>query len=168
MQTTRELAEYVWYAVRTEINVGEPLFQLPWTKTLFYRALRATKGRFAFEIRGLKLEGSWLTFYIRPADGFELPKIMQWLKQTFSLWFNLRTGRKGHTWGERYESEILAGDPPSDAEEVDWAVVDAGADTPVSEHMTYALTWGSLRSPGMTLNTRVSRKIPPKSAAPPG
>jgi hypothetical protein len=72
-------------------------------------------------MRGLKIEGSWLSFYIRPADGFELPKIMQWLKQTFSLWFNLRTGRKGHTWGERYESEILFGEPPEGAEEADWA-----------------------------------------------
>jgi hypothetical protein len=164
----RELAEDVWYKVRTEINVGEPLFQLWWAVALLYAALRATKGRYTFEMRGLKIEGSWLSFYIRPADGFELPKIMQWLKQTFSLWFNLRTGRKGHTWGERYESEILFGEPPDDVEEVDWAVVDAEADRRVPEHMTYALTWGSLRSPGMTLNTRVSRKNPPKPAAPSG
>jgi hypothetical protein len=168
MKTNRELAEYVWYAVRTEINVGEPLFRLWWAVALLYAALRATKGRYAFEMRGLKIEGSWLSFYIRPADGFELPKIMQWLKQTFSLWFNLRTGRKGHTWGERYESEILFGEPPEGAEEVDWTVVNAEANTPVPDHMTYTLTWGSLRSPGMTLNTRVSRKKPPKSVPPPG
>jgi hypothetical protein len=93
---------------------------------------------------------------------------MQWLKQTFSLWFNLRTGRKGHTWGERYESEILFGEPPEDAEEVDWEKVEAEANTKIPEHMTYKLTWGSLRSPGMTLNTRVSRKNPPKPAVPSG
>jgi hypothetical protein len=45
----------------------------------FHRALCDTKGRYEFEMRGLKLEGSWLTFYIKPADGYKLPKIMQWL-----------------------------------------------------------------------------------------
>jgi hypothetical protein len=167
MAKNRELAEYVWYAVRTEVNVGEPLFRLWWAAALFYRALRETKGRFAFEIRGLKLDGSWLSFYIRPADGLELPKIMQWLKQTFSLWFNLRTGRKGHTWGERYESEILFGEPPEWAAEVDWGKVNAEANKPMAEKMTYTLTWDSLRMPGMALKTRVSRKIQPTSAPPP-
>jgi hypothetical protein len=46
---------------------------------LLYAVLRDTKGRFTFEMRGLKIEGSWLSFYIKPSDGFKLPKIMQWL-----------------------------------------------------------------------------------------
>jgi hypothetical protein len=79
MRTKRQLAENVWYEVRAEINVHEPLFQLWQAVTLFSRVLREAKGRFAFEIRGLQLDEAWLTFYIRPADGFELPKIMQWL-----------------------------------------------------------------------------------------
>jgi hypothetical protein len=168
MKQQRELAEHAWYKIGTEVNVGEPLFNLPWAKTLLHRALCDTKRRYEFEMRGLKLEGSWLTFYIKPADGYKLPKIMQWLKQTFSLWFNRRTGRKGHTWGVRYESEIIDGEPPPDAKEVDWAMVVADANKPVPYHMTYKLTWGSLRLPGMTLDTRVSRKNPPKPAAPPG
>jgi hypothetical protein len=121
MRHERVLAEDVWYFISTAANVGEPLFLLPWAKVLFSRVLRDAKGMFSFEMRGLVLEGATLSFCIKPADGFELPKIMQWVKQTFSLWFNLRTGRKGHTWGERYESEILFGEPPGDAEEVDWA-----------------------------------------------
>ncbi|MDR1468872.1 MAG: hypothetical protein LBT00_06225, partial [Spirochaetaceae bacterium] len=112
MKGQRELAENVWYEVRTEINVGEPLFRLAWAVTLFYRVLIETKAKFGFEMRGLMLDGAWLAFYIKPANGLELPKIMQWLKQTFSLRFNVRTGRKAHLWGERYWSEILAGEPP--------------------------------------------------------
>jgi hypothetical protein len=109
MKQQRELAEHAWYKIGTEINVGEPIFRLPWAKTLLHRALRATKRCYEFEMRGLKLEGAVLSFYIKPADGFELPKIMQWLKQTFSARFNALTGRKGHVWGTRYSSEILAG-----------------------------------------------------------
>jgi hypothetical protein len=42
-------------------------------------------------MRGLVLDKAWLSFYIKPADGYQLPKIMQWLKQTssrppWSLW----------------------------------------------------------------------------------
>jgi hypothetical protein len=50
-------------------------------------------------MRGLKIEGCTLSFYIKPEDGFKLPKIMQWLKQTFSVRFNFRTGR-ARAWRE--------------------------------------------------------------------
>jgi hypothetical protein len=84
---------------------------LRWTEDLLCRVLRDAKGNFSFEMRGLRFEGATLSFYIKPADGKELPDIMQWVKQTFSVRFNVIVGRTGHVWGERYRSEILAGDP---------------------------------------------------------
>ncbi|MDR2786091.1 MAG: hypothetical protein LBB83_09290, partial [Treponema sp.] len=60
----------------------------------------------------LRLQDDWLTFYIKPQDGLELPAIMKWLKQTFAQRYNRETGRTGHIWGDRYWSRILAGDPP--------------------------------------------------------
>jgi hypothetical protein len=85
--------------------------------------------RFAFTLRGFALEEERLSFYIRPADGLQLPAIMQWLKQTFSVRFNLRRGRSGHVWGDRYWSRVLEGEPPEWAEEVDWEAVDVAAET---------------------------------------
>jgi hypothetical protein len=79
MRNERILAEDVWYLVSTAANVGEPLFELPWAKNLFSSVLRDAKGMFSFEIRRLVLEGATLSFCIKPADGFELPKIMQWM-----------------------------------------------------------------------------------------
>jgi hypothetical protein len=119
-------------------------------------------------MRGLKLEGAWLTFYVKPEDGFKLPLIMQLLKQTFSLRFNIIVGRRGHVWGERYESEILDGEPPVDAEEVDWAAIDKSANTPVAGAAAYILSWDSLRSPGMTITTRFSAHNAAKPASPSG
>ncbi|MDR1469001.1 MAG: hypothetical protein LBT00_06880 [Spirochaetaceae bacterium] len=168
MKGPRELAENVWYEVRTEINVGEPLFRLAWAVTLFYRVLIETKAKFGFEMRGLVLNEAWLSFYIRPANGLELPKIMQWLKQTFSLRFNVRTGRKAHLWGERYWSEILAGEPPPEAEEVDWDAVVAEAKTPIPEVKAYALSWDSLRTEVWEAKTSFSPKNQPSPASPPG
>ncbi|MDR3356383.1 MAG: transposase, partial [Spirochaetaceae bacterium] len=61
--------------------------------------------------------GDRLAFYIRPADGFELPAIMKWLKQTFAIRYNRDNGRTGHLWGDRYRSRIVEGEPPDGGEE---------------------------------------------------
>jgi hypothetical protein len=158
----------VWYEVRTAVNVGEPLFRLGWAVVLLDRVLREAKKRFGFEIRGFRLDGKWLTFYIRPVDGFKLPKIMQWVKQTFSARFNVRTGRTGHVWGDRYWSEILEGEPPVDAKEVDWAAVDAEADKEIPAAIIYELSWDSPRLAGMTEKLRFSFKTAPATASPSG
>jgi hypothetical protein len=105
------------------VNVGKPVFRLGWAETLFYGVLLETQRRFKFEMRGLIFDGAWVSFYIKPKYGFELSKIMQWLKQTFSFRFNVRTGRVEHLWGERYESVIVDGAPPVEAEVVDWGMV---------------------------------------------
>ncbi|MDR0639293.1 MAG: hypothetical protein LBG27_10425, partial [Spirochaetaceae bacterium] len=85
MNKPRKLQQNVWYKVGTALNIGEPLFQFPWAETLFYRVLREANARFGFEMRGLKLENECLSFYIKPVNGLDLPKIMQWMKQTFSV-----------------------------------------------------------------------------------
>jgi hypothetical protein len=75
----RDLAEHVWYLVSTAVNIGETLFQLGWTVDLLCRVLRDAKGNYSFEMSGLIFKGATLTFYIKPADGKELPDIMQWM-----------------------------------------------------------------------------------------
>jgi hypothetical protein len=57
-----------------------------------------------------------VSFFIKPADGLQLPEIMKWIKQTFAVRFNWDDGRTGHIWGDRYSSEILPGEPPELAE----------------------------------------------------
>ncbi|MDR0637842.1 MAG: hypothetical protein LBG27_02895, partial [Spirochaetaceae bacterium] len=108
-----------------------------------------------------------LTFCIKPDDGLQLPKIMQWIKQTFSIRFNMLTGRAGHVWGERYRSEILEGEPPEGAEEADWDAVEAAAKKPLPTVGVYRLTWVSPRSPWMTVTAVISVKNAPKPAPPP-
>jgi hypothetical protein len=129
--------------------------------------LRDAKGNYSFEMRGLRFEGKLLSFYIKPADGKELPDIMQWIKQTFSARFNVIVGRTGHVWGNRYRSEIIAGEPPVEAAEVDWEMVEAEAKTEIPEDVTYKLSWDSPRRAEIRLNLSTSRKNSPQSAAPP-
>ncbi|MDR1229842.1 MAG: hypothetical protein LBK61_00410, partial [Spirochaetaceae bacterium] len=43
-----------------------------------------------------------------------LPEIMQWLKQTFAVRYNVMKGLDGHLWGDRYWSKVLVGEPPEE------------------------------------------------------
>jgi hypothetical protein len=117
MRELRELAAGVWYEVQTSANDREPLFLSKRNADLFRQTVYEARGIYGFMLRGLRFDGPWVSFYIKPADGFELPVIMQWLKQTFAVRFNVRAGRIGHIWGDRYESRILPGEPPGWAEE---------------------------------------------------
>ncbi|MDR0383558.1 MAG: transposase [Spirochaetaceae bacterium] len=116
MRTLRELKQGVWYEVCTAVNNRKPLFQSRQALRLFARALADTSARFDFEIRGLCLKDDLLVFCVKPADGFQLPRIMQWLKQTFAVRYNLLKGWTGHIWGDRYRSRIMEGEPPEAAE----------------------------------------------------
>jgi hypothetical protein len=98
------------------VNNREPLFWLPKERARLEQALNEAREIYAFELRRLRFSGPWVMFYIRPDDGFQLPEIMQWVKQTYSVRYNLYDGRTGHIWGDRYASEIMAGGPPDDAE----------------------------------------------------
>jgi hypothetical protein len=93
------------------------LFRRYAATALFARVFVQAKMRYGFEFRLLRLEDDWLTFYVRPVDGFELPEIMKWIKQVFAQRFNGIDGRIGHIWGDRYGSEIVEGEPPEEVAE---------------------------------------------------
>jgi hypothetical protein len=39
---------------------------------------------------------------------------MQWIKQTFACRYNALKHLDGHTWGDRYWSKVLEGEPPEE------------------------------------------------------
>jgi hypothetical protein len=153
--------------VRTAVNNRETLFE-EWTaEALLLRVLRQARKLFTFEMRGFALNEVWLSFYIKPKDGFQLPAIMKWLKQTFAARFNARNGRSGHIWGDRYWSRVLEGEPPEGAAAVDWEEVKAAARMP--EPPVRKWKSGGVR-PFPAKNeaeTGFSPEIPLRSASPP-
>jgi hypothetical protein len=108
------------------VNNREPLFRRRQAIAIFCRVFGEARKCFAFELRGFALVEERLSFYIRPADGMQLPAIIQWVKQTFAVRFTLRTRRTGHVWGNRHWSRVLEG-----AGEVDWGAVEVAAETGV-------------------------------------
>jgi REP element-mobilizing transposase RayT len=167
MRKRRDLTRDAWYEVRTAVNNRKSLFRYEWVVALLFRVLHEAKALFTFEMRGLRIENEWLSFYIKPADGFQLPKIMQWLKQTFAVRLNMRAGRTGHYWGNRYWSEVLEGEPPPGAAVVDWETVEAAVKARVPEAGLWALIGASPRSAEKAAETGFSPEIPLHSLSPP-
>jgi REP element-mobilizing transposase RayT len=110
--------------VSTDINNREGVFWSRKTVRLLRKVLREARGVYEFEIRGLRVEADRVSFYIKAADGFMLPAIMQWIKQTFAVRYNVGHGRTGHIWGERYWSVVLGREPPEWAEVCDLRAAD--------------------------------------------
>jgi hypothetical protein len=73
MRKLRVLKQGVWYEIRTQINNREPLFRECNVREIFHRVFGEAQLRFAFDVRCLCLEDDWLTFFIKPEDGLELP-----------------------------------------------------------------------------------------------
>jgi REP element-mobilizing transposase RayT len=114
MRKPRILAALAWYWIITALNRHEPLFLERAAVDLFNRVLREAGERFAIEVRHLVIEADRVSFCIKPADGFQLPEIMQWIKQTFACRYNAMKRLDGHVWGDRYWSKMLAGEPPEE------------------------------------------------------
>ncbi|MDR1095667.1 MAG: hypothetical protein LBL31_04705 [Spirochaetaceae bacterium] len=112
MRKPRVLKAHAWYLVSTALNRHEPIFLERNAVSLFNRVFREAEGLFPVEVRRLRIEADRVSFYIRPADGFQLPEIMQWLKQTFAVRYNVMKRLDGHVWGDRYWSKVLEGEPP--------------------------------------------------------
>jgi REP element-mobilizing transposase RayT len=111
---SRILETDVWYKIFTALNRHEPIFQDRDAVDLFNRTLLETGERFPCEVRCLVIQADCVSFYIKPADGFELPEIMQWLKQTFAVRYNVMKHLDGHLWGDRYWSKVIEGEPPEE------------------------------------------------------
>jgi hypothetical protein len=170
MRKERILAQGAWYEVRTAINNREKLFrEQRRAKAVLFRVLREADKIFIFEMRGLSLGAVWLSFYLKPADGFQLPAIMQWIKQTFAARFNRRDGRTGHLWGDRYWSEMLEGEPPEGAAAVDWKAVEAAAEPPTAADMRRRRKQKrvSPQQAEKAAETGFSPEIPLRAASPP-
>jgi REP element-mobilizing transposase RayT len=124
MRANRVLVPKGWYWVSTDVNNREAVFQSPLAVRLVRTVLYEVRGIHEFEVRGLRVEANRVSFYINAADGFLLPDIMQLVKQTFAVRFNVERGRIGHVWGERYWSVVLGREPPEWAEVYDFAVAE--------------------------------------------
>jgi hypothetical protein len=122
MRSLRILAAAACYFVSTAVNNREPLFWCSRERARFKRVLDEAHVLYSFVLYGLCFDGPTVSFYIKPADGLQLPEIMQWIKQTYACRYNVYDGRTGHIWGDRYWSKVLEEEPPEEEIAADGSV----------------------------------------------
>jgi hypothetical protein len=86
MRKPRRLEALAWYWIVTAINRHEPIFLERAAVDLFNRVLREAGERFAIEVRHLVIHADRMSFYIKPADGLQLPEMLH--KFFFSIRFS--------------------------------------------------------------------------------
>jgi hypothetical protein len=73
------LAAVACYFVSTAVNNREPLFWCARERARFKRVLDEAHVLYAFVLYDLRFDGPTVSFFIKPADGLQLPEIMQWI-----------------------------------------------------------------------------------------
>jgi hypothetical protein len=163
MRSLRILAAVACYFVSTAVNNREPLFWCSRERARFMRVLDEAHLLYAFVLYGLCFDGPWESFCIKPADGLQLPEIMQWIKQTFACRYNVYDGRTGHIWGDRYESVIVEGPPKNAKAYVFAAVVCEAASRKVRKAVKAGSGGGGPKSGGSTASPATGAEGRPRT-----
>jgi REP element-mobilizing transposase RayT len=108
MRALRELKPGATYYVSSTVNRDRMDIRPAQFKILFLTIVLKAKKKFDFELWDFTVQGDCFHFLIKPGEGTDLSKLMQWLKCNFTKAWNKEVGlRRGHLWGERFYSHII-------------------------------------------------------------
>jgi putative transposase len=108
MRHPRKLLEGARYHVTARANRSELILETGAMKGLFLSTVKRAKKKYAFRLENFCVMGNHFHFVIQPGRGQNLSAIMRWILSVFAMAYNKITGFKGHVWGERFFSRIIA------------------------------------------------------------
>jgi putative transposase len=74
----------------------------------FKDILAQSKAKFAWQLLHYCLMSNHIHLLAQIGKGHELPKLMKFLLQCYSRWYQARTGYKGYLWEGRYKSPLIS------------------------------------------------------------
>jgi putative transposase len=107
MRKRRMLRDGALYHVTSKINNKEMKMRRDEIKELFMAVVFRAKKKYSFTLENFCVMANHYHFLIKPGNGENLSRIMQWILSRFAEAFNRRTGSSGHLWGERFFSCIV-------------------------------------------------------------
>ncbi|MDR2501571.1 MAG: transposase [Treponema sp.] len=108
MRMPRQIKQNAAYHVTARANRGEMVLFCPAMRKLFLAILERAKKKYGFAIHNFSIMGNHIHLLIRPGPKGSLSQIMQWILSLFARAWNKKHGVKGHVWGDRFFSKILA------------------------------------------------------------
>ena len=109
MRKPRRLIENGLYHVVARANRKEFIFYPDEIKLMFLAVVKEAKCKFHFSLTNFCIMNNHFHIMIKPGQGENLSRIMQWILSVFALRFNKRLGYTGHVWYDRFKSKIVAG-----------------------------------------------------------
>ena len=109
MRKRRELKSKATYHVTARINRRELLLSKKEEKRHLLITIEKARKRYSFVLEGFCVMGNHLHLVIKPTNGANLSRIMQWIMSVYAMSWNKRHGQTGHVWGGRFFSRILQG-----------------------------------------------------------
>jgi len=97
-----------WYHVTSRGNAGEAIYRDDTDRRHFLELVSTLPERFGIQVHGYVLMTNHYHLILRTATT-NLPRTMQWLNVSYTVWFNRRHQRNGHLLGGRYGSVLIEG-----------------------------------------------------------
>lgn len=107
MRKPRMLYPGAIYHVGARTNRKEFLLSSPVTKEILITVIHQAAKKFLFTIDNFCIMENHFHIIIKPSDGENLSKIMQWILGVFAIRYNRKNSLTGHVWGDRFFSRII-------------------------------------------------------------
>jgi putative transposase len=103
----RLIVENAAYHVMVRGNRKQLIFTEKTDYIKYFDLLRHYKKRYGFKLYGYCLMPNHVHLILQVKKKGDLPKIMQGLNQTYTIWFNKTYGKVGHLWQGRYKNMVI-------------------------------------------------------------
>jgi len=107
MRKKREFIEGAYYHVTSRANDKASVFESRIALKLMLMVLDEAKEKFGFDLANFCVMPTHIHLLIRPQDGTNLSRIMQWIKTQSAKRLNFFHDTKNHIWGDRYFSRAI-------------------------------------------------------------
>ncbi|MFH1778621.1 MAG: transposase [Candidatus Omnitrophota bacterium] len=109
-RSARILLENVCYHIISRGNQKQDIFLECSDYEVYLKLLAKYKVKYRFKLYGYCLMTNHIHLIIEPKAPQELPKIMQGLNQSYTVWFNEKYNKVGHLWQNRFKSMVIQKD----------------------------------------------------------
>ena len=107
MRNKRVFIEGSFYHVTSRTNNLIPVFESKLGQKIMLITLQGAKEKFNFRLVNFCIMPNHIHLLIKPINGINLSKIVQWIKTHSAKRWNCIHGSKDHLWGERYYSRPI-------------------------------------------------------------
>ncbi len=106
-RSNRILLDNVPYHIVMRGNQQQTVFYDDEDRTKYLHFLLKYKSLYAGYLYAYCLMKNHVHLALQTIDKYKLPKLMQGLNQSYTIWFNSKYKKTGHLWESRYKNYVL-------------------------------------------------------------